>query len=727
MLRSRHILEATLSLFLSATCLGQNTSGTVVGHVKDPSGASIAGATVTVVETQTKDTRTTVTNNAGDFTVPLLKPGIYEVTVKAPSFTTGVASGIALNVDQTARADVAMTVGSSTESVTVSAGSVVLDTDSASVGEVIGGKLIGDLPLNGRNFQDLLITTPGAVNNGGGEQGTQRIVISGDGNSSIGIGGSRGASNGYTVDGTSIIDVGEQSPAFQPSLDDIGEFKVQSKVYSAAYGFNATQVTLSSKAGTNGFHGSVFEYLRNNYVDATPHGAVAGTTIPILRQNQFGYSFGGPLRIPKVYNGRDKTFFFANYEGFRQTVAGSGQTLVPDLTSLSGTFTQAQLGTVRPSGARTQCGHTYNVGDPLPLFDPANGCPFPNVGGVYTIPSSRISAIGKLAQRPGLYFPASGPTISGAGRGLNNFAINAPNTLKFDQQNYRLDQNLGHADSIFFHAVIHQENSLLGAQTPASNILYVQPARFYTLTETHLFSPTFTNQFRLGYVESTSGYHEPSGISSADLGSLNLPSPYQLPLNGYPRLLFQSSPQNNGTNPSQVSYESPVSHLSSTFDGGDSAYKIIGRHSLNFGVQLRRTRYSYLNGGGLGYFVFNGQYSGDDVADLLLGSPAGINTVQVGPLSNPLTGLTGHLHLTSWGGYLQDDWKVTPDLTLNLGLRYEYNQTPYEEQGLMFSPDFTAPQGAVYVANKNIASQYGGTNPFGAGGLFVNSPDKSTF
>jgi len=733
----KYLIGALLAVVSTGTLLGQNTTGTIVGHIKDPAGAAIPNAKVSIIETDTKDVRSVVTNSNGDYTAPLLKPGHYQVEVESPGFKGETQSGILLNVDQTVRTDISLTVGSTAETVSVSAAAVSLDTDSASVGEVISGKLIGDLPLNGRNFQDLLITTPGAVNNGGGEQGTQRIVISGDGNSSIGVGGSRGASNGYTLDGSSIIDLGEQSPAFQPSLDDIDEFKVQTKVYSASYGFNATQVTLSSKGGTNSFHGSAFEYLRNNYVDATPHGSMPGVTIPLLQQNQFGYSVGGPARIPKIYNGRDKTFFFANYEGFRQNVAGGGKALVPTLDQLAGNFSQEFLGVIPAGGGRTQCGKTYNPGDPFPLFDPQTGCPFPLVNGVYSIPGGSISALGKLAQRPGLYFPASGPDLTPLVLGGPNYAVNTTTTLKYDQQNYRIDQTIGKNDTAFFHMTWHNENESQGGQTPASGLLNVQPARFYTFTETHTFTPTFTNQFRIGYVAATSGYHEPLAITEADLDSLNLPSPYHLSLDGYPRLLFgnsDASTLNDQINPSPVSQESPVSHISTTWDGSDTAYKVIGRHSLSVGAELRRNRYKYLVGGGLGYFTFDGQYSGDDIADLLLGVPAGIDTVQVGPLASPTLGATGHVHLNSFGVYVQDDWKATSDLTLNLGLRYEYHQTPFEEDGDMFSPDFSAPEGALYVANKSIAATYGGTNPFGgslyiptSGNSVLTGSQKSTF
>jgi hypothetical protein len=730
-LRISQFLGIIPLVLLTISLLGQNTTGSIVGHIKDPSGAVIVGGKVSVMEMNTRDSRSVTTNQNGDYTVPLLKPGHYSVTIEANGFKSETQSGISLDVDQIVRADLSLSVGATSESVTIKADTVTLDTDTASVGEVLGGKMIEDLPLNGRNFQDLLLNTPGVVSAayGAGEQGSQRIFVSGNTMNSIGVEGGRGGSNGYTMDGTSIIDVGEQTPAFQPSLDDIAEFKLQTKTYSAAYGFNANQINMSSKAGTNEYHGTIFEYLRNNAVDAKPFGATAGVTIPLLQQNQFGYALGGPVRIPRLYDGRRRTFFFANYEGFRQKAGGEGAAVVPTLDQLAGTLTPEDLGAVQPGGARTQCGRTYNAGDPLPLFNPydPNGCPFPLSNGVYTVPSGMISAIGKLAQRPGLYFPASGPNIPNAPRGTNNYAYNAPTTINYDQQNYRIDQNIGIRDAIFIHAVKQDENELsaAGAVTPASQSLRIQPSRFYTTTETHTFTPSFTNQFRIGYLETVSGYHEPVEITPSDLASLNFHNPYTLPQDGYPRLTFGGGDAllNDGVNPSQVSYESPVLHVVSTWDGGDSAYKVWRRHTFNFGANLRRTHFDTQIGSGLGYFSFNGQYSGDDVADLLMGAAAGVNTVEVGPLASPSLGLMGHMHLLTWATYFQDDWKVSQDLTVNLGIRYEYTATPSEENGLFVWPDFNAPGGAEYVVNKSLVNAYAGTNPFGSGGLYVSPPN----
>jgi hypothetical protein len=406
------ILSSVGALFTSAGALAQSATGTLVGHIKDTIGAALVKAAVTITDIDTQEIRTVVTNESGDYTVPLLKPGNYLLTVSAAGFKTESQAGIALNVDQTIRVETALTVGATTDTVTVSADALTLDTDSATFGQVISGQQITDLPLNGRNFLDLMFLAPGAVNNPGGEQTQYRISVSGTGVSSVSIGGSRGSSEGYSLDGTTILDIAYDSPAFTPSLEDIAEFNELSKSYSAAYGYSMNQINLSSKSGTNDYHGTVFEFLRNSSVDAPFHGytPTPGTSLPLLQQNQFGYSLGGPVRIPWLHNGKNRTFFFANYEGLRQSTGGqAAPTSVPLANEMNGKFDASVLGKFTASqvgtdGTLTQCGVTYHVGDPHPLFNPfdPSGCPFPvATDGSYTIPTSSISNLGKLIMKPG--------------------------------------------------------------------------------------------------------------------------------------------------------------------------------------------------------------------------------------------------------------------------------------------------------------------------------------
>ena len=709
-------------LLLGLPALAQNTAGTIVGHVSDPTGAAVPDARVVVTNVDTKDTRSGSTNANGDFAFPLLKPGNYEVQVTRSGFKSFTDNSLVLNVDQTVRADATLTVGSTTETVNVNTTALALDTDTSSLNQVINSKQILDLPLNGRNFQDLLFLTPGAVNEPGGEQSSYRIIISGDNASSISLGGARGSSNGYTLDGTTILDIGYDTPAFAPSLDSIDEFKAQTKGYSAAYGYSAAQVNLSSKAGTNDYHGTVFEFIRNNAVDATPHGSTPGVTIPLLQRNQFGYALGGPVIIPHLYNGKNKTFFFANYEGFRQNTGGGSTALIPTTDELQGIFSPAVLGVFTAANATTQCGVTYHAGDPHPLFDPQTGCPLPLTNGNYVIPTNRISRLGQLAQRPGLYFP-SAPNLS-VPLGQPNYAVNSATSLTFDQQNYRIDQNIGSKDSIFFHAVVHNEFQTSGAMTPVSGQVSKQPARLYTLTETHIFTPQLTNQLRIGYLEALYKQEPAQAITSADLSFLAFPNSFTETSEGYPRLEFDSSPLNNGlVYAGAAFFNTPSFSDQPVWDFGESGIWNRGRHTISFGFGFRKIHLDLQNGGGLGRVNFNGQYSGDAFADLLFGATSTLGLTQVAPLTDPKTGPTPHLVFSDYSPYIQDDWKVNSNLTLNLGLRYEFTPTPYEEQNFFIWPNFSAPGGAIYVANKTIVNNYAGTNPFGAGGLYLSPPN----
>jgi hypothetical protein len=730
------LLVLLVGLFGANLMQAQNATGTIVGHVKDANGAAVAKASVILTDVDTQEVRTLTTNGVGDYTVPLLKPGNYRVTVSAAGFKKETTSGIVLNVDQTARIETALLVGGITETLTVAAGALSLDTDTAAVGQLISSQQITELPLNGRNFQDLMFLSPGAVNNPGGGQSSSRLTISGSGVSAVSLGGSRGSSNGYTVDGTTILDIGNDTPAFGLSLEDVAEFNELTKSYSAAYGYSMNQINLVSKSGTNNYHGSAFEFLRNSTVDAPFHGYVPSAGgIPLLQQNQFGYSLGGPVRIPWLYNGRDKTFFFVNYEGFRQNTGGQASPTSVPLSdemlgkfdaNVLGNFTTAQLGS--KTATVTQCGTTYAVGDPHPLFNPfdPNGCPFPEAAdGSYTIPAANLSQLGKLIMRPGLYYPA-GANTTGPSLGVNNYVYSTKSIFDFDQQNYRIDQTIGAKDSVFAHVVWHDEAQNGTSYSPVNASGTVQPGRLYTITETHIFSNNLTNQVRLGYSHAKWAQSPAATITSADLSSLNWPNPFQAAGTTYPRLEYDTSNLNDGLLYGGGSSSTVMNNvrINENWDLDESVTWIVKRHTLIFGIGGRTDHYNVINGAGLGRVNYNGEYSGDAFADSLLGAGVGIDIEELGPLSVPTVSPSAHIHFAWIAPYVQDDWKVNDRFTLNLGLRYEFIATPLEEQNSFIWPDFSAPGGAIYIANAKTAAAYGGVNPFSPStGLYLPSPN----
>ena len=300
---------------MSAASAFSQTFGEITGAVRDPSGAVIAGATVTVTNVATNASRTTTTNDAGVYSFPALPPGSYRLKVEQQGFKTVSRTDIELQVQQSARLDIEMAVGQVTETVEVSAQSTLLASENATVGTVIGNKPIVELPLNGRNYLQLVALAPNvsygfpSAGQAGSRQGGDRA------NQSISVGGQRAQYNRYTLDGVENTDPNFNTYVVFPSVDALQEFKVQTGVYPAEFGRGATQINVSTKPGGNQFHGTLFEFVRNDRLDAKNY-AFTSARPPKdpFKWNQFGFTLGGPVVIPKLFNGRNRLFFMTNYE-----------------------------------------------------------------------------------------------------------------------------------------------------------------------------------------------------------------------------------------------------------------------------------------------------------------------------------------------------------------------------------------------------------------------------
>jgi hypothetical protein len=359
------LLTVPVSLFAQA-----GATGSILGTVTDSTGAAIPGAKVTVTNTGTRVAFNTTTSSTGDYLAPVLQSGTYSVSATAKGFQKTVVTGAVLSVDQKLRVNLSLKAGAVTSTVTVSAQAIALDTDTEALSQLIGTQQVQQLPLNGRNFMQLLLVTPGAVTVGG-EQGTMR---QGEGNA-MSINGGRPEGNNYTLDGLDNTDPALVTPAVILSQDAIQEFRVQGGDYSAEYGYSASQVNIVSKGGTNTLHGSIFETNRNNIYDAKPFPVatdyIAGvpTALPTLRQNQFGFVVDGPVYIPKVYNGHDKTFFMANYEGWRINNGGRVSWTMPYAPLLGGDFSNE---TYPALPTQTVSGNSVPLpGGPLPAYGTA--------------------------------------------------------------------------------------------------------------------------------------------------------------------------------------------------------------------------------------------------------------------------------------------------------------------------------------------------------------------
>lgn len=379
-MRRQLLVLFVMALLGAGVALSQSGVGTILGTVTDSSGAIVANAKVDVTNVATNVTQSAQTTSVGTYNVPYLRPGTYKVTVTMAGFEKSVVAGVTLTVDQENRVDVILKPGGVSETVTVEESAVALDTDNAAVSQLFSEKQVADLPLNGRQFQQLLFIGAGAVQTGG-EQGTMR---SGQGGA-VSINGSRPESNTYLIDGMLNTDQALNTPATMLSIDAIQEFKVLSETYSAQYGFSANQISIVTKGGTNDLHGTVFEFDRNDAFDAKNFFTPPNTPNQELRQNQFGFVAGGPVYIPKLYDGRNKTFWLANYEGWRVQQGVQQFANVPDPANLQGNFTSS-------------------------ITDPTTGLPFAGCtinGTTYAscIPQGRFSRLAQVGLSAG-FFPA---------------------------------------------------------------------------------------------------------------------------------------------------------------------------------------------------------------------------------------------------------------------------------------------------------------------------------
>ena len=328
---------------MPSTSSAQTATGQITGTVRDATGAVMSDVKVVVTNQQTGLTRETTTGDNGDYVVPLLPVGVYVVTGEQTGFKTAVHSDIALTVDQIQRVDMQLATGNVTETVEVQSNALVLDTGSASVGHTITEKQVTELPLNGRNFLQLLFLGAGAVETGG-EQGGMRQGVG----NAISIMGARPTSNNFMIDGTANIDTSLGTPAAVLSVDAIQEFKEQTTTYSAEYGFSSNQINLVSKTGTNAFHGTVFGFFRNDAWDARNFFDDKTSPAPELDQKQFGFVVGGPVMLPG-YDGRNRTFFLVNYEGTRIDRGATNFYTVPTPEQLAGRFSTHDHRSARPA------------------------------------------------------------------------------------------------------------------------------------------------------------------------------------------------------------------------------------------------------------------------------------------------------------------------------------------------------------------------------------------
>jgi hypothetical protein len=660
-MRKQILLSLILALLLGCAGMlqGQSATGQITGTVKDASGAIVPNAKVTLTNQQTGLSKEARTNETGTYTFPLLPVSVYSVTAEQQGFRAAKRSDISLNVDQVARIDLDLTVGATTETVNVEATAVIVDSENAAIGQVVAEKQVTDLPLNGRNFLQLLFIGNGAVTTNG-EQGSMRQGA-GD---AISINGSRPTSNNYMMDGTTNTDTSLNTPAVILSVDAIQEFKEQTSNYSAEYGFSANQINLISKSGTNDLHGSLFWFDRNNAFDARSYFQAA---IPALRQNQYGFVVGGPVYIPKVYHGRNKTFWLVNWEATKIRQGTDFFANVPTADMLAGNFSEA-------------------------IIDPTTGQPFPG----NSIPTSRLARLSKVAL-DNHFWPA--PNRTGP---EGNYRGAIPLPLDTHQQTYRLDQSLGKYGTVFARGTLTTyTNTSSGGITTLSDVFFGEDSTNWQVTHTVNVGPHLVNQFRLGYLEATANQYGVAAPQSA-VDAMGLTGVYQnMPdiQRTWPLLQLTGYASGGGAVNAYQASNQPM------WDYSDSLNIIRGNHTFTVGANYRRWKLNRdLANNFLGVFGYTGFATGNSVADMELGYWQTWQNFQPTPLSGTTIGNPRQFNFQYFAPYFQDDWKVRPNLTLNLGLRWDFRTVPYETNNHMGWWDVTNTLGGMCIADQTLVT-----------------------
>jgi hypothetical protein len=702
-------------------------TGTILGTVSDSTGAIVPNANVTVTNTATGAKVRMTTSSSGDYQASSLNPGSYSVSAEMAGFQRSLTSAFTLAVDQKIRVNVALKTGAVTETVEVMAQALALDTDSSAIGQLVSQKQVEELPLNGRNFMQLLLLGAGAVTVGG-EQGTMR---QGSGNA-ISINGARPESNNYTLDGLINTDTALVTPAVILSQDAIQEFKVESGSYPAEFGFSANQINLVSKSGTNSIHGTVFEFNRNDKFDASPFPTAADfqagvhTSNPKLRQNQFGFVAAGPVYIPKLYDGRNKTFWMANYEGWRIINGTIEKASVPNPAALGGDFSAENL----PAYGSTDCATNLKSNLNCLPVDPLTGQPFPG----NKIPTSRItSRLANTAIAAG-FWPTPNAGTANAAPGTVNFVKSVGLPLTTNQQTYRLDQTLGKFGLIFgrYTYSTYQNSSLNSASLLYGLETQYEKQKNWEISHTISLGTRSTNNFRFGYLDAQApqGATTPpdSFVTSLGLtGIFQKFAPLQLT---YPSIGLSQYAGTGGPGNAYTGSDQPA------WEFADSFTWVKGRNTFGFGGDYRRWRLiRNLDDDFLGDYGFsastisNNQIScpngtqdcgtGNAVADMLLGYYSSAAGYVPGPLSPTDQAGNPQTHVFSYfAPYAQDDIKISQRLTLNVGLRWDYRAAPYEVQNHFFWLDNQNTQGGLCYADKAL-----GTNGVATGlGLDGKTP-----
>ena len=774
------IAVLALMMFSPRPLYAQVDTGAILGTVSDTSGAAIHGATVTLTNEGTGAALTTTTESDGSYKFTPVRIGNYKLTATFAGFQTMTQTDVNVNIGQNVVVNFSMKPGKVTETIEVTAAAPVLQSQDASVGQVVDERSVNDLPLNGRNFTFLAqlaagVNTPQADTRGNAASG----AFSANGN--------RPAQNNYLLDG---IDNNSDTVDFLngtnyvvlPPVDAVQEFKVQTSDFSAEFGRSGAAVLNATiKSGTNEFHGDVWEFFRNDKLDAADffensHQIRKGE----LRQNQFGFTAGGPVVIPHVFDGRNKVFIFGDYQGLRRVQGtilsgavpsdaerSSGYTNFQDLIAAqSGTLTDA-LGRTMPRGTILDPATTRQISPGVYVRDPFGTCGSAAAGFAFTVAGCNLNMIpaGRLDQNAiALLNLYPHPTTSAVGSLLSNYA-NSPKLFEHSNSfDTRMDINFNEKNQLFYRFSLVDDPQFIpgifggvadggGFQQGTQTAIAEQSALGYT----HTFSPTLINELRAGLNYLHTSRYSPSANDLSNIpGTYGIQGIPQDSLNGGLPAFGINGLATLGSNAFL-----PSNEVTSTFQLTDDVTKIYGKHTFKMGIEWQHVKFSTLQPPwSRGEFDYNGNYT--EIPTTGCVNPVNCSSADQGntgraailllPTASTVSGGIGYvggansvfasnISLTDngknyYGSYINDDWKITPKLTVNLGLRYDFfglvlehhsNQANFVPGGApLGGPAYLLPGGKNSCTTANVSQSFitllatdgilcQATNAYGAG------------
>ena len=622
----RSCVPLLVSALLLPAAAAQTIRGSIGGTVFDTSRKPVSGASVSLTENTTGKKRSTIADSRGDFLVPTLPPGKYRLDVARPGYRE-YAQEVTLALDQDLRIDVPLLSGTRTDTVEVTAAPNMVKTDSAAMGTLIENRNVTGLPLDGRNFYQLALLVPGVVP---AAQGSAGAVL---GDIALNVNGGREDSNNFLLDGIYNGDPKLNTFGVTPPVDAIQEFEVLTSVYDATFGRNSGgQVNVILKSGSNALHGSAYEFFRNAALDGRNFFAPSDAARPQYQRNQFGASAGGPVRI-------NHTFFFADYEGSRVRQGITQVSDVPTAAERAGNFAGTGLTAINPFTQQPFPGNQI----PAAIQDPSGAA----IAALYPLPNRAVPE--------------------------QNFVSSPVERDRDDHFDLRVDHSLAPSSDLSFRYSFADRNlydpfSGSGfALVPGYGTTIPRRAQNLMLGETHVFSPNIINELRAGYNRVSAGEYQ-QNLGHDLNGQLRLPE-----LSTNPRDFGLSIISVTGYSPLGDDYNNPQHSASNILELNDQVTYNRGRHLLRFGADLRDLRQNaYRDEQARGFIDFLGLITGNPLEELLLGLP----TVSAGAtLDNP-----EHLRTYSMYYFAQDTYRIRPDLTFSLGVRYEYNAPPVDAQ-----------------------------------------------